>query len=197
MKILIKNRITKYLIISILLLVSWFTLHSIITTIDGLSDEVKQVDIAVVFGNTIERTGLPSNRLRGRLDKAIELYKQKLFTKIVVSGGFGKEGFWEAEVMRDYLVKNQVSINDIIIDNYGNNTYLTTKNTKEIMQKNNFNSVIIITQYHHISRAKLAFWKLGIKNVYSAHANYFELRDIYSIFREFLGFYGYLINSRF
>lgn len=193
--ILSKNKLKKYLLLPFLFLIIWFALHVSITTIDGLSDEIKQVDIAVVFGNTVEKTGIPSNRLKGRLDKAVILYKQKMFNKIIVSGGFGIEGFWEGDIMRDYLIKSQVSSEDIIVDNYGNNTYLTVKNTKEIMQKNKFNSIMIISQYHHISRVKLTFWKLGISNVYSAHANYFELRDVYSTVREFIGFYSYLFTT--
>jgi transcriptional regulator with PAS, ATPase and Fis domain len=36
--------------------------------------------------------------------------------------------------------------------------------------------------------------KLGIKNVYSAHAEIFEYRDIYSIIREFPAYYKYLLK---
>jgi hypothetical protein len=36
---------------------------------------------------------------------------------------------------------------------------------------------------------------LGIEKVYSAHASYFELRDLYALAREFLGFYIYLLKG--
>ena len=51
--------------------------------------------------------------------------------------------------------------------------------------------VIVITQFYHISRAKLALKKVGIKNVGGASPDYFESRDFYSLFREFFGYYKY------
>lgn len=43
--------------------------------IDGLNDELKPVDAAVVLGNKVEVNGRPSERLKSRLDKSVELYK--------------------------------------------------------------------------------------------------------------------------
>jgi uncharacterized SAM-binding protein YcdF (DUF218 family) len=58
----------------------------------------------------------------------------------------------------------------------------------------NIESVMVITQYFHITRTKLAFNKLGFKNVYAAHAEIFEYRDLYSIIREFPAYYKYTFN---
>jgi len=52
---------------------------------------------------------------------------------------------------------------------------------------------VIITQFYHISRTKLAFDKVGIENVYSAHASYLDIRDAYSVVREFFAYYKYLL----
>ncbi|MEW6733539.1 MAG: YdcF family protein [Acidobacteriota bacterium] len=186
------SRRKKFLIAIVLLFASWFFLHILITTWDGLSDQIRKADVAVVFGNTVEKNGQPSERLRGRLDKALEIYRSGFVTKIIVSGGRGEEGFEEAEVMRDYLVINNVLVQDIIVDNGGLNTFLTAKNSRAIMLRENMHSVMVISQFFHISRAKLAFAKFGVQDISSAHADYFELRDIYSIVREFFGFYAYL-----
>ena len=64
------------------------------------------------------------------------------------------------------------------------------------MQSQNMQSVIIVSQYFHITRTRLAFQKAVIENIYAAHADYFEARDIYSILREFTGFYSYLIGAK-
>jgi vancomycin permeability regulator SanA len=174
----------------------WFTAHTIYIVADGLNDEIAAADAAVVLGNTVERNGQPSERLKARLEKAIELYEKNLVGKIIVSGGFGAEGFEEADVMRDYLVSRNVPESRIILDKDGYNTYKTAVNTKQIMQSQNMRSVIIVSQYFHITRSRLAFQKAGIENIYTAHANYFELRDVYSILREFTGFYSYLIGAK-
>ncbi len=173
----------------------WFCVHSIAIITDGLIDEIGKSDVIVVFGNKVEKNGQPSKRLKSRLDRGIELYNNQNAKKIIVSGGLGKEGFDEALIMKNYLVKNNIPEESIMTDSKGINTYATAKNTKEIMEKNDLNSVNLVTQYYHISRSKLAFRKIGIKEIYSAHANIFELRDFYSIPREFLAYYKYLFKS--
>jgi vancomycin permeability regulator SanA len=174
----------------------WFLAHVVYIVADGLTDEIAKTDAAVVLGNTVERDGQPSARLQARLEKAVELYQKKLVGKIIVSGGFGAEGFEEADVMRSFLVGKNIPAEDIILDKDGYNTYKTAVNTRALMQANNFRSVTIVSQYFHITRTRLAFQKLGIENISAAHANYFELRDVYSILREFTGFYTYLLGAK-
>lgn len=175
------------------ILIIWFAVHILIITIDGLRDELEVSDVAVVLGNKVELNGKPSKRLQGRLDKAVELYQNNYFEYVIVSGGVGKEGFNEAVVMKDYLIDNGIPDDNILIDSNGYNSFMTAKNTKEIMDNMDFDSATIITQFYHISRTKLAFNKVGIENIYSAHADYIELRDVYSIVREFFGYYKYLV----
>jgi vancomycin permeability regulator SanA len=175
-------------------LILWFMIHTTIIVIDGLNDEVKKADIAVVLGNKVELNGEPSDRLKARLDKAVELYQDGYFPYIIVSGGIGKEGFDEAKVMKNYLIQQGVPADTIKEDNQGYNTYMTAENTSNIMNQLDAESVLLITQYFHISRTKLTFKKLGFKDVYSAHAEIFEFRDIYSTIREFPAYYKYVLK---
>ncbi|MEP6900971.1 MAG: YdcF family protein [Actinomycetota bacterium] len=85
----------------------------------------------------------------------------------------GVEGFEESDVMRSFLVSRNVPESNIILDRDGSNTYKTAINTKQIMQAQNMRSVIIVSQYFHITRLRFAFQKAGIENIYAAHANYF------------------------
>lgn len=194
MKIL-KTKVRKILAV-LLVFPLWFMAHTVYIVADGLTDEIALADAAVVLGNTVERNGQPSERLKARLEKAVELYEKKLVGKIIVSGGFGVEGFEEADVMRDYLVSRNIPESLIILDKDGYNTHKTAVNTKQIMQRENLRSVIIVSQYFHITRTRLAFEKAGIEKAGAAHADYFEWRDIYSILREFTGFYSYLFGAR-
>ncbi|MFN7249841.1 MAG: YdcF family protein [Anaerobacillus sp.] len=172
----------------------WFIIHTTIIVTDGLNDELAGVDIAVVLGNKVELDGQPSNRLKARLDKSIELYEEGFFKYILVSGGIGKEGFDEAKVMKEYLVNKGIPSEIIIEDNNGYNSFMTAENTKAIMKELKIESVMVISQYFHITRTKLAFSKLGFKNVYAAHAEIFEYRDFYSIIREFPAYYKYIFK---
>ncbi|WP_426350689.1 YdcF family protein [Alloiococcus sp. CFN-8] len=187
------RRFTKILIVFFVVFIVWFIVHTLMITYDGLRDNINFTDAAVVLGNKVETDGTPSNRLKSRLDKAIELYEKGYFDYIIVSGGTGKEGFDEAEVMRSYLMDKGISDEYIILDHDGYNSYMTAENTKAIMDKMDFHSVTIITQFFHISRTELAFKKVGVEEIYSAHADYFELRDIYSLVREFPAYYKYLL----
>jgi vancomycin permeability regulator SanA len=194
MKIL-KSKWRKYLAI-LLVFPLWFLAHTVYIVADGLTDEIAKTDVAVILGNTVEPSGKPSERLKARLDKAVELYQKNLVGEIIVSGGFGAEGFEEADVMRDYLIAKNIPESDIILDRDGYDTHKTAVNTRAIMQANGFQSVTIVSQYFHITRTRLAFQKAGIENIYAAHAEYFEIRDVYSILREFTGFYTYALGAK-
>lgn len=184
----------KILFYVFIIFITWVVTHLLILTVDGLRDELEFSDAAVVLGNKVELNGEPSERLKGRLNKAVELYDKNYFEYIIVSGGIGKEGYDEAEVMKKYLIENGIPDEKIIMDNQGYNSFMTAHNTKLIMNNMNLESITIITQFYHISRTKLAFDNIGIENVYSAHADYFELRDIYSLIREFFAYYKYLLS---
>jgi len=181
-----KFRLIKY-IIGILIL--WFLLHSIFITIDGLDEKNKNADVAIVLGNKIEENGQPSDRLKARLDQSIELYSENRIKKIIVSGGFGKEGFWEGDQMKKYLVENQIPAEKIIVDNYGNDTEKTVKNSIRIMDSLHLRSAITVSQYFHQTRTKKLFKKNGFQNIESSSPPYFEIRDFYAIFREFFAYY--------
>jgi vancomycin permeability regulator SanA len=92
--------------------------HTIVITIDGLTDNHRRADCILVLGNTVHADGTISDRLKGRLDKALELYRKDLAAKIVVSGARGQEGHEEALVMKNYLAQNGVSDSVIIVDNF-------------------------------------------------------------------------------
>lgn len=167
----------------------WFFGHLIYITIDGLSKNKTNADIAVILGNKINEDGTLSERLEKRLECGLRLYENNQIQKIIVSGGLGKEGFYEGDKMKEYLIKHKVPDSLIIIDNYGTNTRATVENTLKLKDSLKFESAIVVSQYFHLTRTKKLFKKQGFNNVSSASPNYFEFRDVYSLFREFVAFY--------
>lgn len=184
------KKICKKLLLILLVL---FFAHTIYVIFDGLKTSTRKVDVALVFGNKIENDGLPSKRLQARLDEGVKLYKNKRIKKIIVSGGFGKEGFWEGTAMQKYLLKNEVNNADIVVDNKGINTEKSVINSLKILDSLNYKSIISVSQFYHQTRIKLIFRKKSFKNYEISSPKYFELRDFYSLFREFFAFYDYLI----
>jgi vancomycin permeability regulator SanA len=190
-----RKRIRRILLFMALALVLAFTLAATLIVADGLTDDIHSADVAIVPGNTVEKDGHPSERLRARLDQTIALYRQGLFPEVIVSGGVGSEGFDEAEVMKRYLVENGVPDGRIHVDGGGATTYLTAKNAARIMREKGWQSAMVITQYFHVARMRLAVQRSGITPVFSAHARYFEIRDVYSITREVIGYGAYLLRA--
>ena len=177
------------------LTVSFLSAGTIALVWDGLHDDVAPADLGVVFGNTVLPDGLPSPRLATRLNRTLELFQHGAFPLILVSGARGEEGFDEAVVMRDYLIARGVPSAKIVVDRQGFTTFATATNTVSLLRERNLRSAMVVTQYFHISRAKLALRRAGVTTVYSAHADLFTLRDLYSIPRELVGYVSYLLKQ--
>jgi vancomycin permeability regulator SanA len=177
-------------------IVGVFLLASILLVAVGVSDEIHPADVAVVLGNKVNPDGSPSPRLAARLDRAVELYHRGMFKNVIVSGGVGREGFDEAAVMKDYLTRRGVPQDKIIPDSLGLTTAATARNVAAVAKVHRWSSVLVISQYFHIPRCRLALSQAGVDPVYAAHARYVELRDIYAIFREVIGYAAYLGGAR-
>jgi vancomycin permeability regulator SanA len=173
----------------IIILILWFFGHSAYITIDGLTDSRKQADLAVILGNKVNEDGTLSKRLEKRLECGLNLYRHGRVKKILVSGGHGKEGFYEGDKMKEYLTKYGIPESSIIVDNLGNNTIATVDNTLKLKDSLNFKSLIIVSQYFHVTRTKMLFRKRHFDNVSSVSPTYFEFRDAYSLVREFGAYY--------
>ena len=173
-----------------------FILASLLLVAAGMRDDIREADVAVVLGNTVNPDGTPSHRLAARLDTTVVLYQRGLFKSILVSGGVGREGFDEAVVMGDYLVKRGVPRPSIVVDSLGVTTAATARNTAALAKTHGWSRVLVVSQYFHIPRCRLAFSQAGLGPVYAAHAPYFELHDIYSTAREVVGYAAYLGGAR-
>lgn len=190
-----RKRTKQVLLLTALPIILAFTLAATLIVADGLTDDIHAADVVIVPGNTVEKDGRPSARLRARLDRTVSLYRQGLFPNVIVSGGVGIEGFDEAAVMKRYLVENGVPDGRILVDSGGANTYLTARNAARIMRENGWRNAMVVSQYFHVPRTRLAVKRSGVTPVFSAHAQYFELRDVYSIAREVIGYGAYLLRD--
>ena len=172
----------------------FFILNLVLILFNGFNDDIQKSDVALILGNKVNRNGQPSERLKSRLDKGIELYQDGFCEFVIVSGGLGREGFDEATVMRQYLLDHSIPDSIIIVDSKGINTHNSAIQCDSIIKAKKWKSVIVVSNYYHIRRSKLALTNQGIENIYSAHAEYFEFRDIYSILREIPAYYVYLFR---
>ncbi len=174
-------------------LAAWFLLHTLFITLDGLHDSQQRADIGVVLGNKVNEDGTLSERLTQRLACGLALYQSGRVQRLLVSGGLGKEGFYEGDKMREYLRAHGVPDTAIVIDNQGNNTQQTVQNTLRLKPQLHFRSIVVVSQFYHISRTKMLFRQAGFTEVSGASPRYFEWRDAYSLLRKFGAYYKELL----
>jgi vancomycin permeability regulator SanA len=178
---------------SLAALVAWLLVHTLVITWDGLYDRRQRADIGVILGNKVNEDGTLSARLTQRLACGLALYRTGRVPRLLVSGGLGKEGFYEGTKMREYLRRHGVPDTAITVDNAGNNTQQTVRNVAQLRSKLAIRSVLVVSQFYHISRTKMLFRQAGFREVSGVSPVYFEWRDSYSLLREFGAYYQALL----
>ncbi|HYC98928.1 YdcF family protein [Brevundimonas sp.] len=172
-----------------------FALSAGLIVADGLTDDIRPSDAAVVLGSKANPDGTLSPRLAARTGRALDLYEDGWVQVIIVSGGTGREGVPEGTAMKRWLVARGVPATAIIVDDLGVDTMATARNAAGILRARDLHTAIVVSQYFHISRTRLAFAKQGLPGVGSAHPDWFESRDLYSIAREVPGYAKYLLEQ--
>lgn len=150
--------------------------------------------IVVVYGNTVNEDGTISQRLKARLDAALEVSLNSQTEKIIVSGAVGKEGHDEAKKMQEYLVKQGIANEKIFVDSRGYTTQDSSQNSFVFAQNENLEwlPIVGISQYFHMARVKLSLKQVWFSEVYGFAPKYFEMRDIYALLREIPAYAKYL-----
>jgi vancomycin permeability regulator SanA len=177
-------------------LAAWIGLHAAWTIVTGLNAQPLPSDVEVVLGTRVLPSGVPSVWLRSRLERGLELYRNGTAKNIIVSGGLGREGHEEADVMRDYLTVRGVPAENIFVDRNGYDTYETARSVQQIMASENFKSVVVVSHYYHLPRAVLTFRRFNIPNVSATGVSTPPIwNDGGNLLREFAAFYFYLVRD--
>jgi len=181
-------------ILALCSVVLWL-ISALILVVSGLREQVEPVDVAVILGNEVYLNGEPSPQLKARLDRAIELFHRQLFPQIVVSGAIEKSGIDESLGMRQYLIKHAVPAGAIILDPRGFNTMATAENMATLINQHGWKRIMVISQYFHLPRCRLAFSKAGIKQVLVSYARLFAWEDLWAITRELVAYPVYWLRT--
>ncbi len=151
-------------------------------------------DAVIVLGCAV-RHGKPSLALEKRLGKAFELLMRYDDTVCVVSGGRGpQEVFFEADVMKDLLVRRGIAEERILKEMEAKSTYENMEKSALVLRNNGFlpGTVSVVTTDFHALRARseaLKFFK-DVQIVKSRSEWYMKpsyyLRETAAITRRFL-----------
>lgn len=118
-------------------------------------------DCILVLGAGLNPDGTPSPMLEDRLDKGIELYKEGVAPKLLLSGDNGQDKYDEVNAMKKYALNEGIPPDDIFLDHAGFSTYESMYRARDIFQ---VEKMIVITQRYHQHRALYIANSLGIKS---------------------------------
>lgn len=126
-------------------------------------------DFVIILGSKINEDGTLTPLLKGRADKAIEFAKnqyEETKKKIIFipSGGKGRdEVMAEAEAIQNYLIKNGISKNQIILEDKSTSTIENMKFSKDkIKEINKEGNVIFSTTNYHVFRSGVIATNQGL-----------------------------------
>ncbi|PWW00666.1 vancomycin permeability regulator SanA [Paenibacillus cellulosilyticus] len=150
---------------------------------------IPKSDAAIVLGAALW-SDKPSPGLKERLDRAFLLYKEGKADKLILTGGYDHNGskLTEAEGMRNYLVSLGVPKEKLLLEKKATSTYENMVFSKEIIDREKFQSILIVTHDYHTSRSKEIAKYVGIKNatMIPFHSN--VLKPMYNQTREVLAY---------
>lgn len=112
-----------------------------------------------------------------------------------MSGARGVEGVDESEAMKAYLVKQGVPPDRIVQDSEGFTTAATARNAAVALHQRGYSTVIAVSQFFHVPRLRWLLTSQGLHVAGSENARYFELRDLYSLFREVVAMSVLLVTA--
>ena len=115
-----------------------------------VNDDLHKADVIAVFsGDNGPRT-----------EKGVELLKEGLGDYLILSGGVVYDDVTMAELMKKHALRLGVPEDKILLDDKASTTNENAEFTKEIIEENNFKSVIVVTSEYHSRRSKLAMEKV-------------------------------------
>ena len=123
-------------------------------------DQAPQAQAILVLGAYVYEGGDVSGILRDRLLAGLELYRQGLAPKILVSGDHGQDDYDEVNAMRKFLEQRGVPSEDIFMDHAGFDTYDSMIRARDVFE---VKSVVVVTQEFHLVRALYIARSLGLE----------------------------------
>ncbi|WP_232452802.1 YdcF family protein [Burkholderia ubonensis] len=181
--------------VTMLLAPAW-ALAVVVICVAGISMPDGKAEVAAIFGNALDRDGTPAPILAQRLDVAIQCYRAGMCGRLFVTGSIDAPLGDETVAMKQYLTARGVPGTAIIADNAGDNTLASARHLAAYMHEQHLASVMLISQYYHLPRARLAVERVGANalTIFGAYPHKFRALDLYSSWREVPAYAVYKIR---
>ena len=121
----------------------------------GKTDEKAPSDVAIVLGASVWEDGV-SPVYRERINHAIALYEDGFVDYIILTGGFGEGSYKsDSQVAKEYALSQGVPEERILIEEKSTITEENLEFSKEVMEENDLETAIIVSDPLHMKRAML------------------------------------------
>lgn len=158
-----RNRIFKIVQLALLLIVLVIVVTSVRIYRYGNLSSDGNADAAVVLGAAVWSNSV-SPVFRERINHAIELYRNGRVRKLVFTGGQGNSNEpTEAAAARSYAVANGIPLQDILVEQKSHTTYENIVYAKQVIDSNNLNGVLLVSDPMHMKRAMAMAEDVGLK----------------------------------
>lgn len=115
-------------------------------------------DCILVLGCGVHDT-TPSHMLEDRLLRGVELYKNGVSDKLLMSGDHGRKNYDEVNVMKAFAVDAGIASEDVFMDHAGFSTYESMYRARDVFKAK---KILIVTQEYHLYRAIYDARALGL-----------------------------------
>ncbi|MBU1146732.1 MAG: YdcF family protein [Candidatus Omnitrophica bacterium] len=169
-----------------------------------ISDVPAKADAIVVFGGGVGETGSPGNSTIERARYASELYNNGYAHKIIFSSGYSYI-YNDSQNMRLIALSIGVPDKDIILEQKANSAYENVIFAKEMLDKNKWGSILLVSSPYNMRRVSLVFNKhcKGVKVFYTPiiksqfydRSSGIKLEQIRAIAHEYLGVLYYWLKG--
>ena len=161
-----RRRVRRLVVLAVLALIAvitlWFVSVPVRVWWTARQDQRPTSDALLVLGAS-QYNGKPSPVLQARLAHALELYKDGVAPRIVTVGGKRVgDKFTEAAAGKDWLVGHGVPASDVVAVESGTDTWNSMQAVDVVMDRNGWDSAVIVTDPWHSFRSREMARHLGI-----------------------------------
>ena len=170
-----------------------------------VAEPPRPADAIVVFAGGVGESGKAGGGYQERVKQAVDLYREGNAPWLIFSSGY-MFAFWEADMMRNLAVDHGVPASAIILETKAANTYENVVFVREILDRHDWRSVLLVSSPYHMRRALLT-WQKVVPEItvvpspvpwsqFYAHGLGASLEQMRGIFHEYVAIIAYWWQGR-
>ncbi len=145
----------KYFFITVMILALYITWNLMSICLYANVDDTKKCDVGIVLGAAADQNGV-SEVYKQRLNHAVALYKNDTVDMIIVTGGKAKGNEnSDAYMAKQYLLEEGIPEEFVLLEEESVITQENIENSLKIMDDNELETALIISDPLHMKRAML------------------------------------------